>query len=95
MVQYKVKKEKLKEVEKAIKEFVAAVKKNEPSTLIYEAFQLNDKVSFAHFMAFRDEKSKKLHETSEYVKKFVSVLYPSCKEEPVFTNLNLVASNKD
>lgn len=94
MVQYKVKKDKLKEVEEAIKDFVKAVKENESGTLVYESFQLNDKVSFVHFIAFKDEKSKKIHETSSYVNKFVKILYPNCEEAPQFFDLKLVASNK-
>ncbi len=94
MAKYKIKKEKLKETEKVIKEFVAAVKKNEPGTLVYESFQLDDKSSFVHFMSFKDEKSKNIHETSSYVNKFVKILYPNCEEEPQFFDLKLIASNK-
>lgn len=93
-VKYKIKKDKTNKIKKAIKEFVDSVKKKEPGTLVYKAFQLDDRLSFIHFMTFKDKKSKKIHETSHYVKKFVNVLYPNCAKKPVFTDLKLVKSNK-
>lgn len=93
-VNYKVKKDKVNLIKKAIKEFVSAVKKNELGTHYYGAYQLNDKVSFVHFMTFENEKAKRIHENTHYVKKFVSALYPNCTKKPIFTNLNLVKSNR-
>ncbi|MBI3026773.1 antibiotic biosynthesis monooxygenase [Candidatus Woesearchaeota archaeon] len=93
MVKYKIKKEEINEAKKAIREFINSVLKNEPGTHYYGAYQLNDNVSFVHFMEFRDEKSKKIHENTSYVKKFVSILYPNCVEKPVFTELKLIKSN--
>ena len=94
LVNYKVKKDKVNIVKKAIKEFIDTVKKNEPGTHYYGAYQLDDKVSFLHFMTFEDEKAKRIHETSSYVKKFVEVLYTNCTKKPVFTDLSLIKSNR-
>ena len=91
-VKYKVKKDNLEEVKKAIEEFVTEVK-NEPGVLSYNAFQEED-ISFVHFITFKDDMAKKSHENSVHVRKFVDFLYPVCEEEPVFNNLNLVKSNK-
>ncbi|MEX0647324.1 MAG: hypothetical protein WD139_06035 [Balneolaceae bacterium] len=36
-------------------------------------------------MAFPDETAQKLHQTADYTKKFVDILYPHCEKEPEFT----------
>ena len=94
MAKYKAKRDKIGEVREAVAEFVDAVKKNEPGTLVYEAFQEVDGDSFVHIMTFKDDKAEQVHGSSDYVKKFVQLLYPYCDEEPVFTKLQLVRSNK-
>ena len=88
-VEYKVKKDKVNEVKKAIKDFVNEIKKNEPGTLIYEAFQVNQ-TKFVHFMKFKDKESEEIHRESSYCKRFVNALYPHCEIEPIFTNLKIV-----
>ena len=87
-------KEKNKKKDEDKEEVVDAVKKNEPGTLVYEAFQEVDGDSFVHIMTFKDDKAEQVHGSSDYVKKFVRLLYPYCDEEPVFTKLQLVRSNK-
>ena len=94
MAKYKVKKEKLEDVKNAIIEFVDAVKKNEPGTQVYEAFQEDDEVSFVHLMSFEDANARNIHRNSSYLKKFVDLLYPNCDEQPVFTDLHLIRSNR-
>lgn len=94
MARYKVKKEKVEEVKRAIKEFVDGIRRNEPDTLFYDAFQEEDDVSFVHFMCFKDGKAQEFHRSTPHVKKFVDVLYPDCEEKPTFTELRLVRSNK-
>ena len=91
MVRYRVKKEKLDEAKEAIVEFVAAVKVNEPGTLLYQVFEdSKDTEVVLHFMSFEDEYAQTIHRKSSYVKKFVDLIYPLCAEEPVFTSLNLI-----
>lgn len=94
IVTYKVKQDKIDLVLEAIKQFISNIKKNEPNTLVYEAFQKDDKVSFIHIMSFKDKKSEQIHRNSSYVKKFVSILYPNCEQQPVFTNLTLISSKR-
>lgn len=89
IVNYKVKTDELAVCQKAIREFVAAVRKNEPSTF-YEAFQIEDSVNFIHIMKFKDERSEQNHKTAEYTLKFVDVLYPRCEEKPVFQDISEV-----
>ena len=89
MVRYRVKKQKIAEVKKAIREFVRQVKKREKGTLIYESFQLDKhSTEFVHFMRFKDKKAEETHRKSEHVKKFVAVLYPVCEKKPIFIGLN-------
>lgn len=87
IAEFKIKKARLGECLKAIKEFVKAVKAKEPHAFIYDAYQKPDKVSFIHFMCFKDQAAEAHHQATPHVKKFVSVLYPNCEVEPIFTNL--------
>ncbi len=87
---FRVKKEKLGEVIKAIAEFVTAIHENEPGVFEYKSFQLSDTVSFIHLMCFKDESAEKSHQTAPHTRKFVAVLYPDCDQEPTFTELTLV-----
>jgi quinol monooxygenase YgiN len=93
-VTYKVKPDQLETVRQIIDEFVAGIRANEPTTY-YEAFSHPEEpLKFTHFMAFVDEAAQKYHQTAPHTENFVSVLYPNCDEQPVFTKLNLVATTK-
>ena len=94
IARYKVQKEKLEGVKKAVMEFVEAIAKNELQTL-YEAYQSDDDVSFVHFMSFPDGSAEKNHQTAAHTMKFVEALYPNCEESPVFTDLKLVRSTRE
>lgn len=90
IAQFRVKKEKLSECLNAIKEFVDQVRENEPNTLRYEAFQKQDKVSFIHFMEFKDSQAEVFHRSTPHVQKFVETVYPNCELEPKFDDLGKV-----
>lgn len=92
LAEFRVKKDKLAECKKAIGEFVEKVKENEEGTLVYESYQKPDRVSFVHFMTFKDEKAEEFHRQTPWVKKFVEALYPKCEEKPEFYDLKPVAS---
>ena len=95
MATYKIKEDKLDDIEKAITEFVGAVRDNEPSTILYASFhRKDDPLSFVHFMCFENEDGKNLHESADYTKKFVEMLSACCTVQNVFTELDLVRSNK-
>lgn len=95
IVRYRVKKKKLRTVRNALLEFIYSVKKNEPDTLVYEVFQEKDNIaSFIHVMSFKDKNAEKIHASSKHLKKWLEILYPNCKQEPEFTNLRSVKSNK-
>ena len=90
---YRVKKEKLKEVKKAVAVFVDGVRKNEPGTLFYEAYQGRGDIAFFHIMTFEDETAEEHHRRTPHMEAFVQKLYASCEEEPGFVNLDLIGSN--
>ncbi len=92
IAEYKVKQGQVGEAEQAIKEFVAAISKEETDTF-YTAFQRADGCSFIHFMAFPDQAAQKKHQHAPYTLKFVEALYPACEEEPSFTSLTLIQSS--
>ena len=90
---YRVKKEKLKEVKDAVAVFVDCVRKNEPGTLFYEAYQGRGDLAFFHIMTFEDEAAEEYHRRTPHMETFVQKLYASCEEEPGFVNLDLIGSN--
>lgn len=74
----------------AIQEFVTAVRTNEPRVVTYDAYEVGDG-KFIHFMTFEDAETESAHQSAEHTAKFVSILYPHCKEEPKFTDLKLIS----
>jgi len=93
---YQVKPQAVDKVKRAIEEFVRYIKKNEPGTWMYEAWQQkDDPTRFVHLFIFADEAAHKAHGGSEAVKRFKSVYVPELVGgDVVFTDYELVASNK-
>jgi quinol monooxygenase YgiN len=89
IAEYRIKKGSEDEVLDAIREFVAAVKREEPETE-YSAFRRAGARNFMHIMAFPDEVAQNRHRKADYTMQFVSVLYPNCEEEPKFTSIDVV-----
>ncbi len=96
IAQYRVKPQAVDKVKRAIEEFVLYIKKNEPGTWMYEAWQQkDDPTRFVHFFIFADEAAHEIHGGSEAVKRFQSVYVPELVGgDVVFTDYALVASNK-
>ena len=94
IARFSVKKTKLEECKKAIKEFVHTVRAREPGTVLYESFVEKDGITFQHFMVFRDKRAEELHSATNYVKAFTGAIYPHCSKKPAFTELDMVASNR-
>ena len=95
IVRYKVKKKKLVKVKSALSEFLNLIQKSEPGIMDYKILQeKDDPTRFIHIMSFVDGKAARNHAKTVHVKKLVNVLESSCKEEPVFTNLSAIKSNK-
>ena len=93
MAIYRIKEDKLEEVEAVVTEFVAAVKENEPETLFYEAYRGVGDVSFFHLMTFEGAYAEEKHRATPHMEVFVQKLYPLCEEEPGFVDLELIGSN--
>ncbi len=89
--EYRVDEDKLQLVEGAIREFVAAIAREEPQTY-YAAYRSGDGADFIHFMAFPDASAEAFHRSAPHTLRFVEVLYPACEEQPRFTDLHSVAS---
>lgn len=82
-------------VKTAIAEFVAAIRKNEPGTLIYLSVQSkDDPTRFMHYMEFEDNAAEELHQKSAAVKQFVDILYPNTVAGVEFVDHNLVATTQ-
>jgi quinol monooxygenase YgiN len=95
LVSFKVKKNKVEDAKAAIQKFVKEIQKKEPGTALYNCFQENnDETSFIDMMTFESEKAEEHHRHTKCVKDFVDELYPLCEEEPIFSELSLVCSNK-
>ena len=93
MITFEVKKESLETVRTLIKEFVWNIRKNEPATLVYTAWQEKEHPRrFIHLMTFSDEQAQKIHREADYVKAFTDQLYPECTAEPKFVELNHLIS---
>ncbi len=90
MAIYKVRKDKLKIVLPAVKEFVKAVNKKERGrTLMYSAFQKKGAPhELVHIMIFKDKKAEKAHKKSPHARKFVELISPNSTSEPVFIDMN-------
>jgi len=94
-VSFKVKKNKVEEAKTAIRKFVDEITSKEPGTILYNCYQeKSDETLFIHTMTFESEKAEEHHRHTSYVKEFVDKLYPICEENPVFSELNLICSNK-
>jgi quinol monooxygenase YgiN len=86
MATYRVRKDCVEEVGRAVREFIAAVRENEPFTT-YHAYGVEDGVTFVHVMTFPDRESEEAHRTAPYTVEFTEVVYPCCVVEPEFTPL--------
>src|SRR5438093_331885 len=74
---------------------VAAAGRVEPGTLRYEVWQQReDPTSFVHIFTFRDAEADRIHAESKEVKKFASILYPSCLAPVEFVDYDFVATNR-
>ncbi len=95
LAEYQVNPKAADKVRRAIKEFVAYVKANEPGTRLYMAWEKKDDPGhFVHLFIFADEAAHKIHGKSEAVKKFESVYAPElAKGKVIFTDYNMIASN--
>lgn len=85
--------ESLETCERAIREFVAFIKANEPGTLLYVSLrERDDPTRFLHVMAFESAEAEERHRGSDGVRDFTDVLYPNTIQHPMFAGFDVVAS---
>jgi quinol monooxygenase YgiN len=87
LARYRIKADKQDEMVAVLEEFVKTVKENEPNTLRYTAYRLEDGVSFIHIMYFKDEEAEQHHNSTSYLKKFAEILNPNCEQQPEFVTI--------
>ena len=89
VVHFEVQEGKLDEAKAAIREFISNIRQKEMKTLYYSSYQVNENpLRFVHFMIFVDSDSHQHHRGTQYVRNFVSKLYPVCIKEPQPTFLS-------
>jgi quinol monooxygenase YgiN len=93
LARYSVRPEKVKELKRAVAEFISEVKKNEPRTL-YLVFREPTAHSFAHWMCFENDAAERRHSQSRYNQFFVRRLMECCAGKPTFTEFDLFSSSR-
>ncbi len=93
MARYTVKPDKVKEVKRAICEFVDEVRLHDPRTL-YLVFREGTTATFLHLMCFENEAAQRRHELSRYNDRFAKKVFPNCVGRPTFSEINLFAASK-
>ena len=90
---YRVKASAVDNVKKAIKDFVAYLRHNEPGAEMYLAWQQkDDPTHFLHLFIFEDAAAQKRHGQSEAVKQFEAVYSPELAGgNVVFTDYEMIA----
>ncbi len=93
---YQVKPQAVDKVKRAIEEFVAYVRANEPRTRMYTAWQQqDDPTRFTHLFIFEDAAAQTRHSESDAVKRFEAVYSPELVGgDVVFTDFDEVATNQ-
>ena len=82
-------------VEASLRQFVAAIKENEPDTRVYTALQqTEDPTSFMTYFIFDNQAAQEFHRTTDWMKEFTSVIYPENIGAVIFTEHKLIASTE-
>ena len=91
MIRYKVNESRIEEVKKIVREFVSRVKDKEPKIIVYEVYQLaKSDAEFVHFVKFEDEQAEKIHNHTDYKKKFFNNLKGSLDGKIRYIYLNAI-----
>ena len=93
MATYKVRPDKVKEVKKAVHEFISEGRKHEPRTL-YLVFRKEDEHTFVHWMSFENEAAERRHSQSKYNDRFVRKLLANCVGKPALGEFRLLAASR-
>lgn len=89
---FKVKPGALEKCKEAIREFVDAIRADEPETRMYLALNEDgDPTRFLHVFIFENDIARDRHANSDAVKRFTVILYPNCVAPVEFTEYMRVA----
>jgi quinol monooxygenase YgiN len=93
MVTYKIREDQLDPAKVQIAVLLNAIRKHEPSTLVYQVFNsAGNPSSFIHFMVFPDAEAHLVHISAPHIKQFVEALLPFCQDGPDYSELRLIES---
>jgi quinol monooxygenase YgiN len=94
LARYEVRPEALDEVLRAIHEFVAYIRANEPGSSRYEVWQESEHPTrFVHLFVWKNEDANRTHGESAAVKKFAGILYPKCLAPVEFIEYKQIDAN--
>ena len=90
---WKAQPEAAEKVKQALREFVAAVKQNEPDTRLYTALEeVEGQAGYMTYFIFKNAAARDYHRSTDWVKRFTEAIYPENIEPVVFTEYELIAS---
>lgn len=93
LVKYTVKSETLPSVQNEIREFMKAIRDNEPET-VYEVYTTDDEYTFVHLIVFTSREAQEFHKKAHYTERFTDFIYARCESEPDFLDLGLFESSQ-
>ena len=97
LAEYRVRESGVEKVKRAIEEFLPYIRKHEPSTRVYAAWQQQeDPTRFVHIFIFEDKAAHTAHANSDAVKRFEAAYRPELAGGGVvFTDYINVASKPE
>ncbi|SRR5258708_39477231 len=93
LARYTVRPDKVREIKKAIAEFLSEVRRHEPRTL-YLVFRQESQHAFMHWMCFESEAAERRHAQARYNSLFVKKLLENCAGKPSFTEYKLFGASR-
>ena len=93
---WRAKPESASTVDAAIRDFVTAVRENEPGTRLYTGLKQTDTdATYMTYFIFEDESAEAYHRTTPWVKRFTETIYPENVDDIEFTHFELLASTDE
>jgi len=88
---FRVRPEGRERCEAAIREFLAGIRVHETGTRLYLSLRSREEpAEYLHVMIFEDEEAERFHRGTDWVRRFVEVLYPETEDGVRFTDFDLL-----